>query len=77
MWENLFKGVGIQRVKFSERMKFPELFLDSVFPKKVSLTILNYADNTISDLFSVYLKTVDHLNLKLVFFSYNTASFKL
>ena len=39
------------------------------FPKKVSLEILNEADsNSFFDLFSVYLKTIDHLNLKLLIF---------
>ena len=39
------------------------------FPKKVTLKILNKADsNSFFDLFSVYLKTIDHLNLKLLIF---------
>ena len=39
------------------------------FPKKVSLKILNIADsNSFFDLFAVYLKTIDHLNLKLLIF---------
>ena len=36
---------------------------------KVSLKILNLADsNSFLDLFSVYLHTIDHLNLKLLIF---------
>ena len=36
---------------------------------QVSLKMLNYADNnSFSDLASVYLKAIDHLNLKLLIF---------
>ena len=39
------------------------------FPLKVSLKILNQADfYGFFDLISVYLKTIDHLNLKLLIF---------
>ena len=37
--------------------------------RKVSLKTLNSADsNSFFDLFSVYLKTIDHLNMKLLIF---------
>ena len=40
--------------------------------------MLNSADNKgFSDLFSVCLKTIDHLNLKLLKFCRHTASFKI
>ena len=39
------------------------------FYRKVSLKILNSVDNnSFSDLVSVYLETIDHLNLKLLIF---------
>ena len=39
------------------------------FHRKVSLKILNYAASYgVFDLISVYLKTIDHLNLKLLIF---------
>ena len=39
------------------------------FPQKVSLKILNLADSYgFFDLISGYLKTIDHLNLKLLIF---------
>ena len=42
---------------------------EAVFPKKVSLKILNSGEyNSLSILFSECLKTVDHLNLKLLSF---------
>ena len=48
------------------------------FPQKVSLKILNKGDNScFSDLFSVYLKAIDHLNLKLWIFREHIASFKI
>ena len=48
------------------------------FPQKVSLEILNLGDNnSFFDLFSVCLKTIDYLNLKLWIFSGHTASFKI
>ena len=44
---------------------------------KVGLKILNKADyNSFSDLFSEYLKPIDHLNLKLLIFCRHTTSFK-
>ena len=37
-----------------------------IFPQKVGLKMLNKGDcNRFSDLYSVYLKEIDHLNLKL------------
>ena len=37
------------------------------FPKKVSLKMLNKVDyNSFSDLFSVCLETINHLNLKML-----------
>ena len=42
----------------------------------VSLKIPNKADSNIFDLFSVYLKTIDHLSLKIVDICRHTASFK-
>ena len=45
---------------------------------KVCLKILNKADyNSYSDLFSEYLKTIDHLNLELLMFCRHTKSFKI
>ena len=42
---------------------------EHLFPQKVSLKVLNLADsNSIFDLFSVYLKMIDRLNLKLLIF---------
>ena len=38
------------------------------FRKKFSLKILNYDSNSFFDLFSVHLKTIYHLNLKLLIF---------
>ena len=47
------------------------------FPQEVSLKILNYGDhNSFFDLFSVCLRTIDHLNLTLWIFSGHTASSK-
>ena len=40
--------------------------------------MLNLGDrNSFSDLFSFYLRTFDHLNLKLKIFSGHTANFKI
>ena len=48
------------------------------FQRKVGLKMLNLADyNSFSDLFPVYLKTIDHLNLKLLMFYMHTESFKI
>ena len=48
------------------------------FSQKVSLKMLNLGDhNSFSDLFSVCVRTIDHLNLKLWIFSGHTASFKI
>ena len=48
------------------------------FPQKVSLKMLNYRDhNSFLDLFSVCLRKLNHLNLKLCIFSGHTASFKI
>ena len=45
---------------------------------KVSLKILNKADcDSFSELLLGYLKTIDHLNLKLFAFDRQTASFKI
>ena len=42
------------------------LDFEADFPQKVSLKMLNQGDyNTLSDLFSVCQKTIEHLNLKL------------
>ena len=47
------------------------------FPQKVHLKMLNLGDhNSFSDLFSVCLRTFDHLNLKLWIYSGHTANFK-
>ena len=48
------------------------------FPQKVSLKMLNNGDhNSLFDLFSVCLRTFDHLNLKLRIFRGHTANFKI
>ena len=59
-----------RRASIIHEWKFSGLFLNSEFeadfPQKVSLKIVNKGDNnSFSDLFSVCLKTIDHLNLKL------------
>ena len=46
------------------------------FPQKVSLKMLNLANyNSPSALYSVYLKTIDHLKMKLLKLKRLTASF--
>ena len=48
------------------------------FLQKASLKMLNWGDdNSFSDLFSVFLRTIDHLNLKLWIFSEHNACFKI
>ena len=48
------------------------------FPQKVSLKMLNSGDhNSFSDLFTIFRRTIDHLNLKLRIFSGHNASFKI
>ena len=48
------------------------------FEAKVSIKTLKKADyNSFSDSFSVYLKTIDHLNSKLFIFCMHTASLKM
>ena len=51
------------------RLTFRRKDFEADFPQKVSLKILNWADYYgFFDLISVYLKTIDHLNLKLLIF---------
>ena len=48
------------------------------FPQKVNLKMLNEGDYiSLSDLFTICLRAIDHLILKLWIFSGHTASFKI
>ena len=48
------------------------------FLQKVSLKILNSADyNSFSDLFAVYVRTIDHINLNFLIFHRHPAGFKI
>ena len=63
-------GVNVFRI-------IPEFrILRLTFHRKSTLKLLNLADyNSFSDLFSVYLKTIDHLNLYLVYCSFLDLNF--
>ena len=65
LYPNLCYNEGLHCIVYMGE-RFSGFFLNLGFPQKVSLKMPNQRDhNSLSDLFSVCLRTLDHLNLKL------------